>query len=143
VTLSYYIRVISVTTESASGIIPSYYFHQSLKLSWLPKVITSRAFSCIKSEQKFNVSVTLLMTETDTIFETSDFRLNSNISWKCGIISANKAKMTNKIQGLQGSFFHVIQINKTKQPGGNRYCLLWPPWDIYYCDASPMVAPSV
>jgi hypothetical protein len=73
------------------------------------------------SEQKFNVSVNLLMMETDTIFETSDFPLNSNISWKCGIISANKAKMTNKIEGLQGSCFPVIQINKTKQLEGNIY----------------------
>jgi hypothetical protein len=38
-------------------------------------LIFSRAFSCIKSEQKLNVSVNLLMMEVDTIFETSDFRL--------------------------------------------------------------------
>jgi hypothetical protein len=54
---------------------PSYYFQQSLKLLYLPKVTFSRAFSYIKSEQKLNVSVNLLMMEVGTIFETSDFRL--------------------------------------------------------------------
>jgi len=75
------------------------------------------------------------MMEAGTIFETSDFS-----PW---IQTANKAKMTTKIEGLQGSFFHVIQINKTKQLEGNICCLLRPPWASYYCDASPMVAPSV
>ena len=67
----------------------------------------------MKSEQKLNVSVNLLMMEADTIFETSDIHLEFKRFRKCGIISTNKAKMTNKIEELHGSFFHAIQINKT------------------------------